>query len=512
MRVELGLNQRSLRRWQIEMARRLGEIPGLALGIRWSKPQGEDLPGCVETLLGLERVVHGVHADLTARAIPSDLSPFVGTGGIDPDIVIDISGGTPTAGRRRWRLTFDGAAGDAPIIAALLEGRAPVIAVSDTSGGAVIADARPGIDEDGDIASAFEAVVARTMNLVVAAVRGGAVPQRMAPTSATFSCIDVAVRGTKTLANAALARLSVVAKQPAHARTGWRFVTGPDLIDFGGQSLAGWQVLPDDGKRSYAQPFPIITRAQSWLFVTERNFALGKTLISAVKFGRHGPLGTPSPVFELPGDLSYPFVFEADGNIWMIPERTGGGSIDLYRASHFPGGWRHEACLVPDIQASAPTLFRYRGRWWLTAAVHDGGQSTDMLHLWSADDIRGPWRSHPANPVLINAAAAQAAGRVVERGGRLIRPVRDHSGRGGALALAEITRLDLDSFEQRILSDVAAGSAWPGRGIATLNRAGSLECVDGMDFAAALGRPEHRPGERGVVAAPIGQGEMVGAN
>ena len=48
------------------------------------------------------------------------------------------------------------------------------------------------------------------------------------------------------------------------------------------------------------------------------------------------------------GDVSYPMVFEAEGNIWMIPEVGDGNSIALYRASQFPGGWRHEACLVPE--------------------------------------------------------------------------------------------------------------------------------------------------------------------
>ena len=483
MRVELGLNQGSLRRWQIEAARRLGEIRGVAIGTRWAKPQGDPVPSCVGTLLKLEESLHGSVARLWSRAEPTDLSSYVGTGGASPDLVIDLGGGTPSAGRRRWRLTFDGGVGDAPIVAALLEGRAPIIAVCDTADGAVIANARPGLDPDLGVAAGLECVLARAVDLIVVAVRAGGTPLRVRPAPSRVACSQVVGRSIATLAEAARARLTFATQRPHRTVTGWRFVAGADVIDLGSHPTGGWRILADDGRRSYAHPFPIVTRAQSWLFVTERNQRLGKSMISAVRFGTHGPLGTPVPVLETSSDLSYPNVFEADGTIWMIPQKVGGDSIDLYRATRFPGGWRHEASLVTGIDARGATPFRHRGRWWMTATVADGGPVADMLYLWSADDIRGPWRPHPANPVLIDASGAWAAGRIVERHGRLIRPIRDLTPGGRGLALAEIIRLDDDSFEQRIVAEIGSGPGWPGFEVSTLNRAGTIECIDGPEFA-----------------------------
>ena len=489
LRVELGVPQMFLRRWQVELARRLDSLPGVSVGTRWSKQLDDQLPPCIGTLLSLERVLNGVRADLTAPATPTDLFAYVGTGGVDPDLVIDLGGGHPSAGQRRWRLTFDGEAGDGPILAALLARRAPVISVSEVVGGRIVAEARPGLPVGDTVAQGFEAIVARAISLVLTAVGGGGAPLRLQTLPSRLSCNAAVGRATRALADAALARLSLATKEPTRARTGWRFVSGPDVVDLGTHPACGWQVLPDDGRRCYSHPFPIMRNSEPWLFLTERDAHLGKSLISVVKFGPTGPLGTPSPILDLTGDLSNSLVFEAEGNVWMIPESSDSNAIDLYRASRFPGGWRHEARLVENVRAGSPTPFRHNGRWWISATVRDADGPEDMLHLWSARQLRGPWRAFPHNPVLIDAATAASAGRVVERAGRLIRPVRDRrKGRSG-LALAEIIHLDEDTFEQRILAEIAPGGLWPTRSISTLNRAGAIECIGGTDFPVAATAP-----------------------
>jgi hypothetical protein len=151
--------------------------------------------------------------------------------------------------------------------------------------------------------------------------------------------------------------------------------------------------------------------------------------------------------------------------------------------------------LVADIEASDPTLLQQDGRWWLMASVRDGGGSySDALYLWSAETLQGPWTAHAANPVLVDCAAARPAGRCLRDAGRLIRPVQDcRRGYGAALGLAEITRLDDVAFEQRPLTTLQPGDAWPGRRLHTFNRAGNLECIDGSAISIKLQAWAHRP-------------------
>ena len=256
---------------------------------------------------------------------------------------------------------------------------------------------------------------------------------------------------------------------------------GPDLIDLRRHPPGGWTDLPDDGRRFYADPVAIARNEGVTLFMEEFDYSRAKGVISAVRFGPRGPVGRPEPVLERDTHLSYPFVFEAGGEVWMIPESSRSATIDLYRATQFPGGWVHEAVLVEGVVASDATLLRHEGRWWLFATVRAGGGSfSDSLHLWHAPDFRGPWTAHPCNPVLIDVASARPAGPVVPRDGALIRPVQDcRGGYGAALGLARILRLDPEGYAQRVETRLAAGSDWPGSRLHMYSAAGGLEFIDG---------------------------------
>lgn len=241
-----------------------------------------------------------------------------------------------------------------------------------------------------------------------------------------------------------------------------------------------WNLLPDDGHHFYADPFPFTHGDSTWLFVEDFDHRLGRGVISVVDFDRTGPVGSPRPVLEHEVHLSYPFVLEDQGELWMIPETSAAGTVELYRATRFPDTWTREAILLRDVVASDVTCFRHDHRWWMTATVRRGGSYSDALHVWHADRLQGPWHPHRNNPVLIDISSARPAGRVVRRDGRLVRPAQDGTrGYGSAIALAEIERLDEASFQQRVVARLTPGERWPGHRLHTLNRAGRLECIDG---------------------------------
>jgi hypothetical protein len=349
-----------------------------------------------------------------------------------------------------------------------------------------VAQGRPGTELGGILLPAFEDGLRRTTSLILAALAGGGAhppadlpsPLVAAPAPAAAS---LGSRAGRELAGTLVRRLYRLCWHSPHWRVGWRRVEGPDVIDLQAHPPGGWHNLADDGRRFYADPFPIERAGTMTLFVEDFAHRLGKGIISAVAFGPDGPVGTPEPVLELPCHLSYPFVFERDGETWMVPETSGAETVELYRATRFPGGWVKEATLVSGVVASDATLVEHGGRWWMFATVRDdGGAFSDTLHLWSAPDFRGPWAPHARNPVLIDIASARPAGRMVARDGTLWRPVQDcRAGYGAALGLARVLRLDDDGYEQETVTTLGAGPLWPGRRLHTLNRAGWLEVIDG---------------------------------
>jgi hypothetical protein len=148
--------------------------------------------------------------------------------------------------------------------------------------------------------------------------------------------------------------------------------------------------------------------------------------------------------------------------------------------SSFPDRWVLDSVLLDGVDANDVTPFRHGGRWWLSATVRRGGSCSDALHLWHAPSLRGPWRAHEHNPVLVDIRSARPAGRPERYAGLLLRPAQDGSRRyGGALTVAEIVELTPQAFTQQVVGHVEPGPSWPGRCLHTVNRAGRLEVIDG---------------------------------
>ncbi|WP_375464139.1 formyl transferase [uncultured Methylobacterium sp.] len=497
MRLRLRLDGRRPRLWHALLLRRIADPAGRhgAVAIEVDARPGPDpWPANADLLFALEALIHRLPRNGASSPVPaSDTSAWPQPGIDAPDLIIDLCGDVPAVGPVPvWRLSFDGLPGAAGLLASLLAGHAPVIALHDRD--RLVASGRVGTERRGIILTSFDDALMRTVSLVAAALagrdQGGLDPVR-SRTSLAPACLPpgrVLARTGRMLAHAIAQRLYHLCYNAPHWRVGWRRLDGPDLIDLRRHPGTGWRDLPDDGRRFYADPFPLDHRGESWVFVEEFVHALGKGIVSAVRFGPAGPVGRPEPVLEEAEHLSYPFVFVRDGIAWMVPETGSAGTIDLYRAAAYPRGWVKEATLVSGVVASDATLVEHAGRWWMFATVRDAplgaplgsGSYSDALHLWSAPDFRGPWTPHAHNPVLVDVASARPAGRIAARGGRLIRPVQDCTeGYGRALALARIDRLDDDGYGQTVETLLRAGPEWPGNRIHTLNRSETLECIDG---------------------------------
>lgn len=318
--------------------------------------------------------------------------------------------------------------------------------------------------------------------LVVGAVRGWASRVATPQTSNRVPRIgEVAKFQARSLGYAALRRIYRLCCYAPHWRVCWRFVGGTDLWDT--RTLAGtrWEVLPDPGTHFYADPFPIVYRGRTFLFVEDLDHRTNKGVISVIPFGEQGPSGPARVVLEESWHLSYPFVFESDGEVWMIPESSSNSAVTLYRAERFPDRWVKEADLLTGTEASDATLVEHGGQLWMFMSVRDGaGSWSDRLSIYHAPTLLGPWQPHPGNPIFIDQSCARPAGAFVHRNGRLYRPVQDcRGGYGTGIGLAEVTRLDQEGYSQTLHAIVHAPPAWPGRRLHTFNRAGPLEVIDG---------------------------------
>jgi hypothetical protein len=235
-------------------------------------------------------------------------------------------------------------------------------------------------------------------------------------------------------------------------------------------------------QRSFADPFVVSSGSRSFIFFEDLDFATGRGSISYVALNGSGPVSAPATALKRPYHLSYPFLFEHEGEHYMIPETSATRRIELYRAVDFPGEWRLERVLIDGIEAVDPTLFHRDGRFWLFANVAEsGGPTVDELFLFSSESLTGEWTPHPLNPIVSDVRRARPAGRLFERDGSLIRPSQDCSWRyGSAVVLNEVTTLTPDDYLEVPLRRIEP--AWFEGNLAshTYNFDGGIEVVDGL--------------------------------
>lgn len=275
-------------------------------------------------------------------------------------------------------------------------------------------------------------------------------------------------------------RIRRLSNRPFYWQTAYRRLDGQGVAEDGALSGAPFALLPDDGKRFFADPFVIEHDGRTFLFVEEFPYELARGVISVAELGADGSFGMPRQVLVEPHHLSYPQVFALDGDVWMIPETSAVREVVLYRAEAFPNRWVRHATLIADREISDATLLERDGRFWLFGTErHSQGNSSDTMVVYSAEKLDGPWLPHPMNPVLIDRSAARPGGAFVQSGERVFLPVQDGTRTyGGGLGLAELVELNPRTVRFDAPRPVRPGKAWARTGIHTLNRAGGIEVID----------------------------------
>jgi hypothetical protein len=139
-------------------------------------------------------------------------------------------------------------------------------------------------------------------------------------------------------------------------------------------------------------------------------------------------------VLDEPFHLSYPYVFQWEGQFYMIPESAEANAIRLYRAEDFPYTWAFVANLKEGSYADT-SIFNSNNIWWILTCSKP--YAHDELRLFFADKLTGPWIEHPASPLVqSNPSKARPAGRIIVVDDACIRFAQDDQRTYGKRVLA----------------------------------------------------------------------------
>lgn len=145
--------------------------------------------------------------------------------------------------------------------------------------------------------------------------------------------------------------------------------------------------------------------------------------------------GKTEIVLERPYHLSFPCVFEDNGEVYMLPETVNNRQLELYKAKNFPYDWE----LVKVIKQGwfdDPIMHKTNEGFYIFTT-----EGENNLRVFCSTELMGEWQQVYSD----SSKQYRSAGNIFKRNGKNIRPVQDcEKGYGKGLIFYE-----LDGFKHK---------------------------------------------------------------
>jgi len=253
-------------------------------------------------------------------------------------------------------------------------------------------------------------------------------------------------------------------------RSGWR-------------NAALWRGVPVAAPAGHfwADPFLRVHGGRVYCFVEDYVYATNRAHISVLEITQ-ADVKCLGVALREGFHLSFPFLFEYDGHLYMCPETSESNQIRIYKCDEFPLRWSLDSVAIDGISAADSMFFEHRGRWWLLTSIDRAGLNdhcSELCLFHAPDPLGGAWTPHPMNPLYIDTDMGRNAGLIVD-GGRIYRAAQrqgfDQYGEG--LALYEIIELDETRYSERKVTDIRHDYLQRSLGSHHISSTGNVTVVD----------------------------------
>lgn len=231
----------------------------------------------------------------------------------------------------------------------------------------------------------------------------------------------------------------------AYTRSGWK-----NLVMWKGKRI------PNPPGRFLADPFVIARDGKDYCFVEDYSYATQRGSISVYELGAEATL--LGEVVAEPFHLSFPYMFEHGGTLYMVPESAKNNDIRLYECTEFPLQWRLKRVLMENVSAADSMIFAHGGKWWMFTNINPLGDSdhcSELYAFYTDDPINGAWTAHAANPLIIDPACARNGGILFDA--QSIYRVAQRQGfiqYGAGASIRRIAVLDTERYEEHVIRTI----------------------------------------------------------
>jgi len=206
-----------------------------------------------------------------------------------------------------------------------------------------------------------------------------------------------------------------------------------------------------------ADPFLVAKDDILYLFYEEYRYR-DKGIIKMISTRDLVNWSKPKIVLEEDFHLSYPWVFQHDGQWYMIPETQAVHEVRLYKAVNDELN-RFELSKtiiargvdeqIPVIDFCDSSIVERDGMFYLFTTVCQGKENE--LHLYYSNNICGDYKAHPLSPLIVDDRCGRNGGALLEYKGVLYRIAQDCVGEYGKdIHLFKVENLSKTQYEETV--------------------------------------------------------------
>ena len=229
-----------------------------------------------------------------------------------------------------------------------------------------------------------------------------------------------------------------------------------------------------------ADPFVIRRGGEDYCFVEELSFANPKGVIVCYRI-RAGQFERIGVALEESFHLSFPFLFEEDGVLFMCPESSANRDVRIYRCTSFPLEWSLHGIALARISAVDTIVVRRDARWWMITCVNPLGTGTQFseMRIFCGNTVDGPWIPHTLNPLRIDEVEARNGGFFEDAGKAYrVNQVQGFAVYGESIGINEILHVDNGAYRERPVPSTPPIAGANVVGVHHLSRSGDLTVFD----------------------------------
>lgn len=243
-------------------------------------------------------------------------------------------------------------------------------------------------------------------------------------------------------------------------RNVWKIHIGKGNIE----NAVLWQTKTIDppANEFWADPFLFEYQDKTYVFFENWEYSREKGKIS-VGIIKEDQITDVSDCLDLDYHLSYPYVFEYENRIFMIPETGQMKRLEIWRCDHFPNKWSLEkTCFESEGRSLVDSTIAKdsNNQFWLF--VNFGSRKflehgSDLCVFRIDSPLMNEIIPHKLNPVVSDCRSARNAGNIyIDNKGRLIRPSQasQNGVYGECLNLCHVKQLTIDAYEEEILNTI----------------------------------------------------------